>query len=149
MKRGATIARDGFVLLAVLFVLLALFALSAPFLATARNADAASQHASDRVQLGLALDGAARRGRSGLQATHPAIDETPYYDGLDELDVDVAASEGYPDPHDAEGVAWDAEAAILNLSIVGPDNPLLKRSMDRLDDLGVLVVAGGATGRTA
>ncbi|MEC8493768.1 MAG: hypothetical protein VXZ39_02525, partial [Planctomycetota bacterium] len=69
MKRGATIARDGFVLLAVLFVLLALFALSAPFLATARNADAASQHASDRVQLGLALAGAARRGRSGLQAT--------------------------------------------------------------------------------
>ena len=98
MRCRATVSRDGFVLLAVLFVLLALFALSAPFLATARNADAASQHASDRVQLGLALDGAARRGRSGLQATHPAIDETPYYDGLDELDVDVMASRGTPIP---------------------------------------------------
>ncbi len=30
---------------------------------------------------------------------------------------------------------------MVNLSIVGPDNPLLERAMARLDELGVLVVA--------
>ena len=146
MRRRATIPRDGFVLLAVLFVLLALFALSAPFLATARNADAASQHASDRVQLGLALDGAARRGRSGLQATHPAIDETPYYDGLDELDVDVMASEGYPDPHDANGVAWDAEAVDLSARIdLGSASPqVLANLLSRVARLSFPMQAGDA-----
>jgi subtilisin family serine protease len=37
--------------------------------------------------------------------------------------------------------AWEQEARIVNLSIVGPANPLLERSMARLDELGVLVVA--------
>ena len=37
--------------------------------------------------------------------------------------------------------AWNAEARLVNLSIVGPDNPLLERGMERLDSLGVLVVA--------
>jgi subtilisin family serine protease len=38
-------------------------------------------------------------------------------------------------------VAWAREVAIMNLSLVGPDNPLLARAMNRLEELGVLVVA--------
>lgn len=106
--------RGGFVLLAVLFVLLALFALSAPFLATARNADAASHYASDDAQLRLALDGAARHARHQLQGTHPALDETPYFDQLDELDVSMDMPEDFVDPHDPNGVAWDVEASDLS-----------------------------------
>lgn len=37
--------------------------------------------------------------------------------------------------------AFEAEAHVVNLSLVGPANPLLERSMARLDELGVLVVA--------
>ncbi|HVN38846.1 MAG TPA: S8 family serine peptidase [Myxococcota bacterium] len=37
--------------------------------------------------------------------------------------------------------AYAAAARVLNLSLVGPANPLLERSMARLDALGVLVVA--------
>lgn len=37
--------------------------------------------------------------------------------------------------------AWEREAAIINLSIVGPTNPLLERAMSRLEKLGALVVA--------
>lgn len=38
-------------------------------------------------------------------------------------------------------VAWEEKAQILNLSLVGPANPLLERAMNRLDQLGVLLVA--------
>jgi hypothetical protein len=38
-------------------------------------------------------------------------------------------------------LAWEEKAQILNLSLVGPANPLLERAMDRLDQLGVLLVA--------
>lgn len=37
--------------------------------------------------------------------------------------------------------AWTERASVVNLSIVGPENPLLARGMERLDELGVLVVA--------
>ncbi len=37
--------------------------------------------------------------------------------------------------------AWNEEASVVNLSIVGPDNPLLRRGTQRLDELGVLIVA--------
>jgi hypothetical protein len=37
--------------------------------------------------------------------------------------------------------AWEEQADIVNLSIVGPDNPLLARGMDRLEELGAVVVA--------
>ena len=37
--------------------------------------------------------------------------------------------------------AYDTTARVVNLSLVGPANPLLERSMARLDELGVLVVA--------
>jgi len=45
--------------------------------------------------------------------------------------------------------AWEEQALIVNLSIVGPDNPLLARGMERLDALGVLVVAAAGNEGTA
>lgn len=38
-------------------------------------------------------------------------------------------------------VAWEERAQVLNVSLVGPPNPLLRRAMDRLDELGTIVVA--------
>lgn len=38
-------------------------------------------------------------------------------------------------------LAWEERAQIVNLSLVGPANPLLERAMDRLDQLGVVLVA--------
>ena len=37
--------------------------------------------------------------------------------------------------------AWKEHAQVLNLSLVGPVNPLLEREVNRLDDLGAIVVA--------
>jgi hypothetical protein len=53
-----------------------------------------------------------------------ASDECRLYDVLRGLDV-----------------AWSSGATILNLSLVGPDNPLLERAVTRLERLGALVVA--------
>ena len=38
-------------------------------------------------------------------------------------------------------VAWAIGAQVVNMALVGPPNPLLRRAMDRLDQLGVLLVA--------
>lgn len=38
-------------------------------------------------------------------------------------------------------LAWENGAQVLNMALVGPPNPLLRRAMDRLDQLGVLLVA--------
>jgi subtilisin family serine protease len=38
-------------------------------------------------------------------------------------------------------LAWEQGAQVLNVSLVGPPNRLLRRAMDRIDALGVLVVA--------
>jgi subtilisin family serine protease len=38
-------------------------------------------------------------------------------------------------------LAWKEHAQVLNLSLVGPANPLLERAVNRLDDLGAIVVA--------
>ena len=99
-------AEEGFVLVLVLFILLALFALTAPFLATARNADAASEFEKNDVQLRLALDAAGRHARLSLDQTHPALDPTPYYDGLDEVQVSMDFPAGVFDPADPNGVAF-------------------------------------------
>lgn len=37
--------------------------------------------------------------------------------------------------------AWDEQARVANLSIVGPPNALLERAMSRMEELGVLMVA--------
>jgi hypothetical protein len=38
-------------------------------------------------------------------------------------------------------LAWEQKAQVVNVSLVGPENPLLGRAMDRLDQLGVVLVA--------
>ena len=38
-------------------------------------------------------------------------------------------------------LAWENHAQIVNMALVGPPNPLLQRAMDRLDQLGVVLVA--------
>ncbi len=38
-------------------------------------------------------------------------------------------------------LAWEQRAQLLNLSLVGPPNALLRRAMDRMDGLGIVVVA--------
>jgi subtilisin family serine protease len=53
-----------------------------------------------------------------------ASDECRLYDVLRGLDL-----------------AWNQGATVLNLSLVGPDNPLLERAVTRLERLGALVVA--------
>lgn len=103
-------AEGGFVLIAVLLVLLALFALSAPFLGTARNASASSEYSANDTRVRLALDGAGKHARVALERSHPALDATPYFDDLTELGVPIEALDGFPDPTDPNGVAWGAEA---------------------------------------
>lgn len=103
-------AEGGFVLLVVLFVLLALFALTAPFLGTARNADAASHFDKDAAQLRLALDGAGRHARFQLGGSHIAVDPTPYFDDEAELTVEVDFPAGTPGVSDPNGVAWDVDS---------------------------------------
>ena len=114
--RGA--AEGGFVLLVVLFVLLALFALTAPFLGTARNADAASHFDKDAAQLRLALDGAGRHARFQLGGSHIAVDPTPYFDDEAELTVKVDFPAGTPGVSDPNGVAWDVDSWDLALSLI-------------------------------
>jgi subtilisin family serine protease len=58
----------------------------------------------------------APRGRSG--------DECPLFDLLRGVDL-----------------AWEQRAQLLNLALVGPSNPLLRRAMDRMDALGIVMVA--------
>jgi subtilisin family serine protease len=45
-------------------------------------------------------------------------------------------------------IAWGAQARVLNLSVVGPSNPLLERAVARLERLGVLVVAAAGNETT-
>jgi len=106
--------RGGFILLAVLFVLLALFALSAPFLATARNADRSSHVAADAAQLRLALDGAQAHARHELYRTHPALDPTRDFDDAEELEASFDFPDSFVDPHDPTGPAFDAEVFDLS-----------------------------------
>jgi subtilisin family serine protease len=45
--------------------------------------------------------------------------------------------------------AWERESQVVNLSVTGPANPLLERSLGRLDELGVLIVASAGNESTA
>lgn len=104
--------RGGFAVLVVLLVLLALFALCAPFLMTARNSSQASAQWADRAQAELALDSAEREARAVLRGSHPALDATPYADGLAELTFDELAGETRA-ALDERGTMWDLEVEDL------------------------------------
>ena len=105
--------KRGFALVAVLIVLAALFALSAPFLMSVRNADASSARLADHAQARLALDSASRHARARLSASPASVDRTPGYDAQEELAVDNRFDERFLDANDAEGVMWDVVASDL------------------------------------
>ncbi len=116
--------RGGMALVAVLLALLALLVLCTPFLLTARNASKSSSQLADRVQGRLALDAAERHARASLGASHLARDETPYWDGLDEVAVDTGFDPDFWDVHDPRGVMWDVHAvdvaSRIDLNSAGP-----------------------------
>ncbi len=116
--------RSGFAMITVVFVLVALFVLCAPFLFTARNASETGVHMAEQAQLRLAQDAAGRHGRLVLGASHPAVDTTLDWDSLDELTVDTRFDPGFLDAHDPNGVMWDLdvtdEAGRIDLNSAGP-----------------------------
>ena len=112
-RHGCGRGRQGFAMVAVLLVLMALFVLCAPFLLTVRNADRASAQHADLASSRLALDAATRHARARLGASHAAADPTPYHDSLEELEVTNDFPEGFLDPSDESGVMWDLEVADL------------------------------------
>ena len=92
--------REGFALIAVLLVLMALFLLTAPFLFTTTSAERASKSRGDRSQTTLALDTAARHARARLSRSHASLDETPFSDTLEERVVDTDFPVGSYDNQD-------------------------------------------------
>jgi hypothetical protein len=112
-------SRRGYAMLAVLLVLMSLLFLAAPFLATVRNSDQASRRAADRTEASLALDNAARYGRSKLGGSHGAADNTPYFDSEDELRVrndlpgEFLGTSGEARAEGSTGVRWDLEVEDL------------------------------------
>lgn len=116
--------REGFALVAVLIVLVALLALLAPFLMGIERADRESGRSLERAAARLALDDAARHARAALDATHPALDDTPYWDSQEELAVKSDLDPGFVDAHDARGAMWDVEArdlsGLVDLASAGP-----------------------------
>jgi uncharacterized membrane protein YgcG len=112
--RGAIVhvaarGEQGFAIIIVLLVLLALLVMSTPFLLAARNADRSSSELADQASARLALDSAEHRARAGLGATHPAQDTTPYWDSLDEIKVDNRFDPRFLDANDPHGVMWDLD----------------------------------------
>lgn len=108
-------SRGGYALLAVLLVLMSLLFLAAPFLGTVRNSDLASRRAADRTEASLALDSAARYGRSKLGGSHAAADLTPFFDSEDELRVrnelpgEFLGASGEGRAVESTGARWDLE----------------------------------------
>ncbi len=123
-RARAACERGGFALMVVLLVLLALLVLCTPFLISARNADRASAQISDRTQARVALDTAARHARASLYATHSSLDDTPYFDALDEIHVQNQFPADFLDARDEHGVMWDLEvtdaAGQIDLNSAGP-----------------------------
>ena len=99
-------------MISVLFVLVALLILVAPFLMTSRNANHHSMQLANQAQRRIALGSAANHARNHLAYTHAgAPDETPFYDGLDELRVPVDFDPEFLNATDPNGVMWDLEVA--------------------------------------
>ena len=87
--------------LAVLLTLLALLVLCTPFLLMARNANQASVQLAERAETRMALDSAQRHGRLRLSQTYPrlGVDETPYFDPLEQLEVTNELKPDSLNPH--------------------------------------------------
>ncbi|HUR27065.1 MAG TPA: hypothetical protein VM509_02670, partial [Planctomycetota bacterium] len=104
-------SQSGFAVLSVLFVLIALLIMCAPFLMTARNSNKASTQLADEVQHRLALDAAVKHARAHLGGSHPSTDETPYFDDEAELKVESTLAPEFWNNHDPRGVMWDVDTA--------------------------------------
>lgn len=113
-RTGVEARRGGFAMLAVLIVILALFVLATPYLIGIRRADRESERVYDRTAARLALDDAVRHARAKLDATHPAVDVTPYWDPTDELSVDNHLDPEFLNANDPNGVMWDLESFDLS-----------------------------------
>ncbi|TDJ71516.1 MAG: hypothetical protein E2O39_08150, partial [Planctomycetota bacterium] len=123
----------GFALLTVLFVLLTLLVLCAPYLMSARNADRASAQLADRAQARIALDAAGRHARSVLGGSHPAVDPTVYYDTEAELAVDNRFAADFLNANDPGGIMWDVEVRDVAGKIdLNSATPLVVANMLRL-----------------
>ena len=107
----ATAASRGFALVTVILVLAALLLICTPFLLTATSAEQASQQLFHRTEAEIALENASVHARARLELSHPSTDSTLYADGLDELEVKGGLRPEFLDPHDAQGVMWDAFAS--------------------------------------
>jgi hypothetical protein len=155
LRRADVRSAGGFALLAVLLVLLALLVLSAPFLLTVRNADRASAELSDRVRARIALDSAARYARAELGATHPGVDDSPYWDDEQELAVEPRFDPAFLDAQNERGLMWDVEARDLaGLVDLGSASPHLLANLiggstllmgdvgDEVEALSVISAAG-------
>lgn len=102
--------RAGFAMIVVLLALLALLVLCAPFLWTAGKVDEAAARVEASALARHGLDSAAREARHALAQSHPAIDTTPDFDGLDELQATRSAL-GNLDPMNDRGAMWQFRAA--------------------------------------
>lgn len=105
--------RDGAALIVVLLVLMALFALCAPFLWLASSVDDASARLVDRSRARLALDDAAVHARSTLAGTHPSIDPDRDFDSLEELSGEWPLDPALFNTLDEGGIMWDHEVEDL------------------------------------
>ncbi|HIG11140.1 MAG TPA: hypothetical protein EYG30_06770 [Planctomycetes bacterium] len=103
-------SRSGMALITVILVLAALLMLCTPFLLTARNADQSSQQIFSRAESELALESALIHSRAMLSESHFSTDPTPYFDSLDEVEVNNHFPEGFLDPRDISGAMWDVDA---------------------------------------
>ncbi len=159
--------RDGFVLLTVLIVLLALLVLTVPYLTTARNADRASAQLAHRTQARLSLDAAGRHARALLSQSHASIDPTPDSDSLDEIEVRARFDPEFLEAQNAGGPSFDLEvtdvSGMIDLETAPPQllanlwglgtrlgeavpangDELPVVSMQGLDPEGGIVVVGG------
>lgn len=122
-KQSAT-SRSGLAIVIVILVLAALLVLCTPFLMSSRNADQASRQLFNRGEARIALDTASRHGRVQLSSSHggavetangfEAMDETPWYDSDDELDVTNRFDEEFYNANDPNGVMWDLDVEDLS-----------------------------------
>lgn len=120
-RRGG---ESGLAIVVVVLVLAALLILATPFLLSARNADRASSQLLDRGHSRVALQTAKRHGLAQLSGTHSAavetstgfepVDETPWYDTLDEVTVTNQFDPEFYDANDPDGVMWDLEVEDLS-----------------------------------
>ncbi|MEZ6021175.1 MAG: hypothetical protein R3F17_14085 [Planctomycetota bacterium] len=111
--------RAGMVMLAVLMVLLALFVLCGPFLASSRDSVQQGNQVADGTQARYAMAAATEVARARLGKTHPALDATPDSDSLDELTAPLRDLGGQPGQAQW-GIGLEDESGRIDLGSASP-----------------------------